>query len=112
MAETVQKRQLGDKMVYRLTLKKGNPYQAMDFTFNEKNFITQITIYSNQPYYQEGDLPSSGNAKIVLDFKNFKKGKSVDLKHFLTIKDCITIKDKVITPTAPYQNFEVIDLRN
>lgn len=112
MAETVQKRQLGDKTVYRLILKKGNPYQAMDFAFNEKNFIAQIIIYSNQPYYEEGDMPSSDKAKIVLDFKNFKKGKSVDLKHFLTIKDCITIKDQIITPTTAYRDFEVIDLRN
>ncbi len=112
MAETVQKRQLGDKSVYRLILKKGNPYQAMDFTFNEKNFITQITIYSNQPYYQERDMPTSDKAKIVMDFKNFKKGKSVDLKHFLTVKECVTIKDQLIIPSAAYRDFEVIDLRN
>lgn len=112
MAETVQKRKVGDQTVYRLKLKKGNPYLAMDFTFSEKNFITQITIYSSQAYYQEDDLQTSDKAKIVLDFKNFRKGKSVDLKHFLAVKDCISIKEQVITPTNLYKGFEVIDLRN
>lgn len=111
-AETVQRMKIGDKDVFRLILKKGNPYEAMDFIFSERNFISQITIYSNQPYYTDGDLPSSDKAKIVLDFKNFKKGKSVDLKHFLTVKEIIVFKDKTPSAIGKFREFEVIDLRN
>lgn len=112
MAEAVYKKTTGVKTVYLLQLKKGNPYQSMEFTFSEQNFISQVVIYSNQPYYTEDDVSTGGRAKIVLDFKNFKKGKAVDLSHFLTVKNCVQIKDNQITPVGGYKNFEVIDLRN
>lgn len=112
MAEVVYKKTVNGKVMYMLELKKGNPYRSMEFTFSDKNAISQIVIYSNQPYYAEGDAYSADKAMIVLDFKNFRKAKAVDFSRFLTIKDCILIKDNKITPIGRYKDFEVIDLRN
>ncbi|MDR0802493.1 hypothetical protein [Fluviicola sp.] len=112
LIESVYQKTENTNQVYLLQLKNGNPYHAMEFTFSDKNFISQIVIYSNQPYYTEGEADSSGKAKIVLDFKNFRKGKAVDFSHFLTVKNCILIKDDQLIPVGSYMNFEVIDLRN
>ncbi len=112
MTEMVYRKKMSNNTVFQLQLKKGNPYHSMEFTFSDKNFISQIVIYSNQPYYEEGDTYSGARAKIVLDFKNFKKGKAVDMAHFLTVKDYIVIKDGLLVPAAGYKDFEVIDLRN
>lgn len=112
MAEKVQQRVIGKNTLYRLMLRKGNPYRAMEFAFTDKKFLSQITIYSNQPYHQEGETPSPGMARIVLDFRDFKKGHSVDLRHFLMVSDCIDMQNTVITATAKFSGFEVIDLRN
>lgn len=112
MAETVYKKVANGKTAYLLELKADYPYKSMEFIFSDKNFISQIIIYSNQPYYNEGETFSNDKAKIVLDFSEFKKGKAVDFTRFLTVKDCILIKGKEITPTAQYKDFEIIDLRN
>lgn len=112
MAETVYQKQVNGKTSYMLELKKGYPYRAMEFVFLEKSFISQIIIYSNRPYYEEGDGYSGDQAKIVLDFKNFRKGKTVDFSSFTTIKDCIAIHNNEISPVGRFKHFEVIDLRN
>ncbi|WP_343748372.1 hypothetical protein [Fluviicola sp.] len=112
MTEVVYRKAMSNKTVFQLQLKKGGPYHSMEFTFSDKNFISQIVIYSNQPYYEEGDTYSGAKAKIVLDFKNFKKGKTVDFSHFRTVKECIQMKDNQLIPVGAYKDFEVIDLRN
>jgi hypothetical protein len=110
ITETVSKKTVNGKVHYLLQLKKGNPYQAMEFAFSDKNFISQVVIYSNQPYYTESDY-TPGRAKIVLDFKNFKKGRFAELSRFLTVKDFVEIKDKQLTAIGTYAGFEVVDLR-
>ncbi len=111
-ADVVQRRKQGDQVLYRLMLKKGAAYDAMDFLVSGKFTITQITIYTNQPYYTEDDTYSSDKARIVLDFRNFKTGKAVELKKFLLVKDFIAFKDKTPVPVGNYSDYEVIDLRN
>ncbi len=112
ITEVVYKKQVSGNKIFLLQLRKGYPYHSMEFTFSEKNFITQVVIYSNQPYYEETESASQGRAKIVMDFKNLRKGKAVDFSHFLTLKDCIQVKDEKIFPIGVYRNFELIDLRN
>lgn len=112
MTEVTYKKVINGKTAYMLELKKGYPYRAMEFLFSEKNAISQIVIYSSQPYYVEEDTYSSEKAKIVLDFKNFRKGKTVDFKSFITVKDCVLIRGNEITPVGKYKDFEIIDLRN
>ncbi|SOD17743.1 hypothetical protein [Pedobacter xixiisoli] len=111
ITETVSKRSENGKLIYLLTLKRGNPYHSMELTFNDGNHISQVTIFSNQPYYQE-DQHSSARAKIVLDLGKVKKGKSVISPQFLTVSDCILVKDHQISAIGAYKDFEVIDLRN
>jgi|GEM_PF-2991014 len=111
VTETVSKKTVNGKLHYLLQLKKENPYHAMEFTFSDKNVISQIVIYSNQPYYTAGDY-AQGRAKIVLDFKNFRKGKAADLNRFLTVNDLLQMKDKQVKAVGAYKDFEVIDLRD
>lgn len=112
ITEATYKKTINGKTMYMLELKKGYPYQAMEFVLSAENEISQIVIYSSQSYYTEGDTYSSDKAKIVLDFINFRKGKKVDLTGFLTVKDCVVIKGIEITPIGKYKDFEIIDLRN
>lgn len=112
MAETAYRKISDGKTMYMLELKKGYPYQAMEFVFTEKDVISRIVIYSSQPYYTEGGAYSADKAKIVLDFKNFRKGKAVEFSGFNTVKDCIIMKDNEIIPVGKYKGFEIIDLRN
>jgi hypothetical protein len=112
ITQAAYKKVSNGKTIYMLELKKGYPYQAMEFVFSTENEISQIVIYSNQPYYIEDDNYAAEKAKIVLDFTNFKKGKKVNFNSFLTVKDCVLIKDSEITPIGRYKDFEIIDLRN
>lgn len=112
IAETVYRRKVNDKTGFMLELKKGFPYRAMEFTFSDTDVISQIVIYSNQPYYEEGDTYSGNQAKIVLDFKNLRKGKAVDLSGFIPVNDCIDLKNSEIKPIGKFRDFEIVDLRN
>lgn len=112
ISETVYRKEMKGKTVYMLEFKKGYAYRAMEFVFTEKNSISQIVIYSTQPYYTEGDVQSDDQAKIELNFKNFRTGKAVDFSSFIEVKDCISIKENEIIPIGKYKDYELIDLRN
>lgn len=112
LSESVYQKVTKDKTWYMLEFKKGYPYRAMEFVFLEKNTISQVVIYTTQPYYTEGDAQSTDQAKIVLDFKSLKKGKAVNFSNFIEVKDCIQIKENNIIPIGKYKDFELIDLRN
>lgn len=112
MSEVIYKKTVNGKAVYILELKKGYPYKSMEFTFSEKNTISQIVIYSNQPYFVDTEEFSDAKAKIVMDFGDFKMGKKVDFTQFMKVKDCVLIKGTEVTAVGSYRNFEIIDLRN
>lgn len=48
----------------------------------------------------------------MLDFKNFRKGKAVDLSGFIPVNDCIDLKNSEIKPIGKFRDFEIVDLRN
>lgn len=112
MAEVTYRKTIGGKTAYMLEFKKGYPYKAIEFSFTEKTLIWQVVIYSNQPYYNESDTDSGDQAKVVMNLNDFRKGKAVDFSGFITVKDCVQIKDNELIPVGQYKDFELIDLRN
>lgn len=112
MAEVTYRKKENGKTVYMLEFKKGYPYKAIEFSFTEKAAISQVIIYSNQSYYTEDDANQGDQAKIVMNIKDFRKGKSVDFNEFITVKDCILIKENELIAIGKYKDFEIIDLRN
>lgn len=112
MAEVTYRKKEGNKTAYMLEFKKGYPYKAIEFSFTEKATISQVIIYSNQSYYTEDDIDQGGQTKIVMNLKDFRKGKSVDFSGFITVKDCVLIKENELISVGKYKDFEIIDLRN
>lgn len=112
MAEVTYRKKEGSKTVYMLEFKRGYPYKAIEFSFTEQKTISQVVIYSNQPYYNEDDTESGDQTKIVMNLNDFRKGKSVDFNGFITVKDCILIKETELIAIGKYKDFEIIDLRN
>ncbi|TSJ41862.1 hypothetical protein [Fluviicola chungangensis] len=112
MAEGIYRKKLVEQDVYILELKKGFPYKSMEITVTKQGTITQVIIYSNQPYQVDNTDYSNARAKIVMDMRDFRKGKSVDFKGFLTIGDFIKQEREKLIPTGSYSHYELIDLRN
>lgn len=112
MAESVFRKKLDEQEVYILELKKGFPYKSMEITLSKQKEITQVIIYSNQPYLVDNVDYSTDRAKIVMDIRNFRKGKTVDFNGFLTIDKFIQKEGEKIIPTGNYSHYELIDLRN
>ena len=112
MTEVIYKRVAQEKIIYSLELKNGYPYRAIELEFSGKEMISKIVIYSNQPYIAENFMDETNKAKIVINFTNFKKGKSVNLNSFKTISDYIIIRDVELIAIGRYKDFELIDLRN
>src|SRR5699024_7172755 len=96
---------------YNIKLNDKLSIKAIDLIFINKQ-LKKITIYSKQPYLISNDSNQQENAKFVIEFDNFKKGKSVNLDQFKTVTDCIKIEDKKVYPTDNYKDFKIIDLRN
>ncbi len=112
ITETVFKRAENKTKIFRLDMKRGAPYRSIEFTFSENDFISQVIIYSNLPYYGEDGQNASAKAKIVLDFGKLKRGKAAISPQFMAVKDCVLLKDNQLSAIGSYQDFEVIDLRN
>jgi len=112
ITEAVYKKEVLGKTLYSLELKSGYPYHAIEFEFLSKEIISQIIIYSNQPYRVEDYTQESDKARIVINFKNLKKGIRVSLKDFVETADLIVVKAKEFHAIGKYKDYEVIDLRN
>lgn len=111
MAKKVHKKEFQTKTTYSLELKEGYPYNSIEIEFEGGNRVSEIIIYSNQPYKTE-DQPSNDKAKVVISINEFKKGKTVNLKNFKTPIEFVLMKDNIFQAVGKYKDFEVIDLRN
>jgi hypothetical protein len=112
MAESIYRKNLDEQAIYILELKKGFPYKSMEITVTKQNTIVQVIIYSNQPYLVDNVDYSNDRAKIVMDIRGFRKGRSVDFNGFLTVDNFLEKEGEKIVPRGNYSQYELIDLRN
>lgn len=112
VAASVFRRKQGEEYLYILELKKGNPYKSMEFTITAEKSIREIVINSNSPYLVEDMDYSSAQAKIVMEIRNFRKGKGVETKGFLTVDKFVKQEGNQLVLKEEYKGYELIDLRN
>lgn len=111
MAKKIHKKEFQTKTTYSLELKDGFPYNSIELEFEGGNRVSEIIIYSNQPYKTDGQ-PSNDKAKVVININDFKKGNVVNLNNFKTTNEFVLLKDNIFHAVGKYKDFEVIDLRN
>lgn len=109
----IKKRVTNDKTFYSLTLKPGYPYHSMEYTFTKDNLIAEVVIYGNGPYsLEDGDDNNlTKKSKVIIRFSDFKIGKKVDLKGFISLQNAMLINNDEIELIGKYQNYEILDLR-
>lgn len=112
IAESIFKKKQGEQEIYILEFIKGFPYKSMEISVAIQGDITQVVIYSNHPYLVDNIDYSNDRAKIIMDIKDFRKGKSVDLNGFLSIEHFINKENEKMLPAKKYSNYELIDLRD
>lgn len=111
--QEIKKRLTNDKTFYSLILKPGYPYHTMEYTFTKDNLISEVVIYGNRPYsLEEGDDNNlTKRSKVIIRFSDFKIGKKVDLKGFISLQNAMLINNDEIELIGKYQNYEILDLR-
>lgn len=114
VAKEFYRKTTGKKVEYRIILQNGLPYESIEYTFQDKYYISDIVIYSNSPYLVGSDENEQvkTKSKVVIRILHFKKDKSVNFNGFKTVDDFILMKNGNPVLTEGYSNFELIDLRN
>lgn len=113
VTEEIKKRVANNTTYYSLILKPGYSFHSMEYAFTKDNLISEVIIYGNRPYSSEDN--NNGNSmnrsKVIIRFTDFKIGKSVSLKEFVSLEELIHFDNDRIEPLGKYEKYEILDLR-
>lgn len=113
VTEEIKKRVANNTTYYSLILKPGYSFHSMEYAFTKDNLISEVIIYGNRPYSSEdkNNGNSMNRSKVIIRFTDFKIGKSVSFKEFVSLEELIHFDNDRIEPLGKYEKYEILDLR-